>query len=275
MQIINCNSGRLGNSIFRMFANIVFLIVYDINGSIVYDKSILHNSCNNIFHVNEHFFLNWSNKILNGTIPPINNSNIFYFNGYYQHDNIYSIHRQQIIDYIKNHPELLLMTDRNDKYIASDLIQFKINKKYSFVVHLRLEDFLITEQVISPISLSNVIDCAINKHKFDINQPICFVVNKPEKELEFKYIDFFKNKYNIILESNDPMTDYNIMKHADLLVCSYSTLSWCAAFLSDTAKDIYIPDYKNSTNQTFKNIPNSSLYDIEFCNVAKLKNILG
>ena len=71
------------------------------------------------------------------------------------------------------------------------------------------------------------------------------------------------------------MTDYNIIKHADLLVCSYSTLSWCAAFLSDTAKDIYIPDYKNSTNQTFKNIPNSSLYEIEFCNVAKLKNILG
>lgn len=276
MKIINCDSGRLGNSIFRLFANIVFLIVYDINGTIVYDKSsILDKNNGSIVTVNEEFFLDWSNKILNGIVPPIHDSDIFYFDGYYQHDNIYLLYREQIIDYIKKHPELLLNTDRRNKYNAIDLLQFKINKVHSFVVHLRLEDFLITGGVINPISLSNVIDFIIDKHKLDKNQPICFVVNAPKHELEIKYIDFFKNKYNLIVESNDPITDFHIMKNADLLVCSYSTLSWCAAFLSDTVKNVYIPDYKNGTGQTFKNIPNSSLYPTEFCNRVKLQNILG
>lgn len=272
MKIINCNYGRLGNSIFRMFANIVFLIVYDINGTIIHDNFILDN---NIITVNEEYFIDWSHKILNGIIPPLNTSSVIKFISYFQHDKIYLKYRQQIIDYIKVHPELLLMTDRKQKFNAIDLIQYNINRTYSFVVHLRLEDFLITEQVISPISLSNVIDFIIHKHRLEKNQPICFVVNKPEKELEFKYIDFFKNKYNIIIESNDPITDFHIMKNANLLVCSYSTLSWCAAFLSDIAGDIYIPNYNSNPNQTFKNIPNSSLYDIEFCNVARLKEILG
>jgi hypothetical protein len=274
MKIVNCDSGRLGNSIFRMFANIVFLIVYDINGTIIYDKSILKDD-NKYLIISDKYFLDWSNKILNGIVPPIDKSQIIYFDGYYQHDNIYSLYRQQIIDYIKNHPELLLITDRNDKYNAIDLVQTKINKSYSFVVHLRLEDFLITGGVISPISLSNVIDLVIDKHHLDKNQPICFVVNIPRHKLEMKYIDFFKNKYNIIVESNDPITDFHIMKNSNLLVCSFSTLSWCAAFLSDTAKYIYIPDYKNSVNQTFKNVPNSSLYQIDFCNNKTLQTILN
>jgi len=37
MIIINHNKGRLGNSIFRLLANIVFLLVYDIDGTIKYN----------------------------------------------------------------------------------------------------------------------------------------------------------------------------------------------------------------------------------------------
>lgn len=270
MLIVNYDLGRLGNIIFRMFANIVFLIVYDKNGSIVYDKNTQHN-----LMIDERYFYNWSNKILNNEIPDINISNKLFFYGYYQHDKIYLKYRQEIIDYIKTHPDLLLITDRQDVYNASNLLQFDLDKRYSFVVHLRLEDFLITEQVISPLSVCNVIDAAIKKNNYDNNQLICFVVNNPEKELEFKYIDYFRSKYNIVVESNDPIKDFNIMKNADLLVCSYSTLSWCAAFLSDTTKDVYIPNYKTSIGQTFQNLPNSSLYDIEFCNVDRLNKILG
>ena len=99
-------------------------------------------------------------------------------------------------------------------------------------------------------------------------------MNKPKKEIEFKYLNFFKNKYNIIIESNDPIKDYNIMKKSKILICSYSTLSWCAAFFSTTIETVYIPNYKESLHQTFKTLKNSKLYECDFCNIEKLNSII-
>ena len=53
------------------------------------------------------------------------------------------------------------------------------------------------------------------------------------------------------------------MKNAEILICSYSTLSWCAAFFSNTIKCVYIPNYKESIGQSFKKLPNSKLFDAE------------
>ena len=37
------------------------------------------------------------------------------------------------------------------------------------------------------------------------------------------------------------------MKNAEILVCSLSTLSWCAALLSENLKTCYIPDWNHKT----------------------------
>ena len=53
MIICNNNQGRLGNSIFRLFANIVFCTIYDISAQIVninYQPNII---------VNESYFINF------------------------------------------------------------------------------------------------------------------------------------------------------------------------------------------------------------------------
>ena len=42
------------------------------------------------------------------------------------------------------------------------------------------------------------------------------------------------------------------MKESELLICSKSSLSWCAAFFSDKIKQCYLPDYEESIRQTFK-----------------------
>lgn len=268
MKITNHNRGRLGNSIFRLFANIVFLITYDIDGEITNENE------NYQLLINDEFFVYWSNSVLNGKIPAINKSSTLHFCGYYQHDKIFMVYKNQIIDYINNHPNLLLMTDRNEIYRAYNLLHYDLDKKYKIVAHIRLEDYLEFNHVLNPLSLCKLMDQIIKKNESDI----CFVLNQPKQEMEFKYINYFKNKYNIIFESNDPIKDYNIMRNAEILICSYSTLSWCAAFLSDTIKEIYFPNYNISLHQTFKNANNTNntiLYDFQFCDINELNSILS
>ena len=267
MKIINHNKGRLGNSIFRLLANIVFLIVYDID-----EGEILYNYTNYDIEINDDFFVNWSNDILNGKIPIIDKKITLYFSGYYQHDKIFLHFRPRIIEYINKHPNLLLLTDRNDKYMANELINYQLEKNYKIVAHIRLEDFIQINQVLNPLSISKILYDIIAETN---NNNICIVVNQPKSQIENNYINLFKKKYDIIVESNDPIKDYNIMKNSENLICSYSSLSWCAAFFSNTIKSVYIPNYKEKLHQSFKTLPNSKLYDCDFCDIKKLESILN
>ena len=111
MKIVNFNRGRLGNSIFRMLANIVFLIVYDINGKIINNNV---NITNSVIEISDDFFVKWSEQVLNGIIPYINKDNTLYFSGFYQHDKIFNYFKKDILNYLNNNRELLLLTDRNE-----------------------------------------------------------------------------------------------------------------------------------------------------------------
>ena len=63
------------------------------------------------------------------------------------------------------------------------------------------------------------------------------------------------------LEHNDTITDFYIMKESELLICSKSTLSWCAAFFSDKIQKCYLPDYNETANSSCKYpIDNTELY---------------
>jgi hypothetical protein len=95
---------------------------------------------------------------------------------------------------------------------------------------------------------------------------ICIVCKKPTTEFENQYIhqliQHAKNKnLNVLLEHNDTITDFYIMKEAEVLICSKSTLSWCAAFFSDKIQKCYLPDYTETPNSTCKApIDNTELY---------------
>jgi len=65
------------------------------------------------------------------------------------------------------------------------------------------------------------------------------------------------------------------MKNAKILVCSCSTLSWIAAFLSDKVTTVYFPNYKNrQIHETFKKpIENTILYDFTKCSQNDLEKL--
>jgi hypothetical protein len=275
MIIINNNGGRLGNSIFRLFANIIFCIVYDINSTIV-NNNIQYKP--NII-IDDVYFIIFSNNIINKSlIRNINKNSVLLFNGYFQHDKIYTLFKPQIVNFIKNHPEIILTTDRNENYKAIELVNFDIlsNKKYNIVIHLRLEDFIEISHVINPISIKKIIDCLVSEYP---NETFCFVLNTPKTEIEEKYINYLtENLSNYNIESNDVMTDFTIMRNAKTLVCSCSTLSWAASFLSNVVEKVYMPNYNNPDriHETFKYpIQNTVLYDFEKCSMENLLDILG
>lgn len=264
MKVFDVCACRLGNALFRYMASSLFCIIY--NGTRTYNES----DCNYI--ITEEYFKHWCNNILNSNIILNINTNLVYkFTGFYQTD-IYKLYKNELIEWFDTHKDdTVIVEDSDVKYRIGDLLDdLDENKKYDIVIHLRLEDFLETDAklIIHPESICEIIN--------EVNSSsMCIVCNKPKTEIEQKYIDYIKNKNkNIIFESNDVITDFKIIKSANILICSISTMAWVAGFLSKQLKLVYFPKNKYSgwVNQTFSTIiENTIYYDNELCDKNDLE----
>jgi hypothetical protein len=279
MKIFNAQYGRFGNSIFIYLASVLLCILYD--GEIIGNENEIN------YHIDDNFFIHFMNENLQGNDFFIDKNANYKMNGYCQHDEIYKKYKKEIIDYIKKHPNDLLITDGNhenesryhfkkETYKSIDVIQSVRNiPKYDVVLHLRLEDFINYGFVIHPKSMMNVLE-KIGK------KDICIVTNEPKIEIEKKYITYLKKYFTVTIESNDVVTDYHIMKNANILVCQCSTVSWAAALMSETIGELHLPNYKNKPQhkdrywETFsKPIENTILYDYEICSKNELEDFLN
>jgi hypothetical protein len=245
--------GRLGNAIFRYLACSIMCINYDGIYSINNDNNNDNNCCNELL------FNNIKNHLLENKLLTIKNKSIN-MSGFYQHDLIYIKYKTQIFDFINNNESHYILTDginagdgNNEKFFMKDIINTPkiFNKIYKNVLHIRLEDFVgnnlyIPKEIIIELFNKNI-----------LHDSLCIVCKKPSTEFELDYINYVKNNLEeknikIIIENNDVLTDYYIMKEAEILICSKSTLSWCAAFFSDKIQKCYMPEYTISENQTCK-----------------------
>ena len=241
--------GRLGNAIFRYMAATIMCLYY--NGKYVINDKQQHNC-------SDELFLNIINDIMKNEKQILNMQGIN-MEGFYQHDIIYKQHKLHIIEYINKNPHHYVVTDginagdnNNEKFYMINILNTPIsfNKKYKNVLHIRLEDFVTHNLYLHANRIIKLLDKNI------ITDTLCIVCKRPESEFEHKYIkqitDFIGDKMSVILEHNDTITDYYIMKEAELLICSKSTLSWCAAFFSNKIKKCYLPDYEATPNSTCK-----------------------
>ena len=240
MKVYDKQTGRFGNAIFRYLASSLFCVLYDA------ERTYSIETCDTV--MTDTVFFEWAEKIVNNEECGVPYDRCYIFDGYFQHDKIYKKFKNELVSWIQNHPNDVLKTEGNVPfYRAIDIITNAPSvKTYDIVVHIRLEDFVICNSVIHPLSLKNIL------HQLDCTS-FCFVCKKISSEIEHQYIDFFKHYYDITIESNDVLEDYTIMKNAKTLVCSLSTLSWCAALFSNIAQTVYFPDYTiNRIHKTFK-----------------------
>lgn len=258
MNINFCIRGRLGNAIFRYMAASIMCLYY--NGKYVINN-IQEQTCS------DELFLKIISHIMKNQKMILNVHGIN-MEGFYQHDIIYKCHKLHIIEYINNNQDHFVITDginagdnNSEKFYMIDIINTPLtfNKKYKNVLHIRLEDFVTHNLYLDVNRIINLLEKNI------ITESLCIVCKKPETEFENKYIkeitDYIGDKMSIVLEHNDTITDYYIMKEAETLICSKSTLSWCAAFFSNKIIKCYFPDYETTQNSTCKSpIDNTELY---------------
>lgn len=258
MNINFCIRGRLGNAIFRYMATAIMCLYY--NGLYVINNYQQQNCDDNLF-------LNIISHIIKKQ-KFILNAHGINMQGFYQHDIIYKCHKSYIIEFINNNPEHFIITDGinagdgcNEKFYMINIVNTPVtfNKKYKNVLHIRLEDFVTHNLYLNVNRIIKLLEKNI------ITESLCIVCKKPETDFENKYIQeiiyYIGDNMSIVLEHNDTLTDYYIMKESETLICSKSTLSWCAAFFSNKIIKCYLPDYETTPNSTCKYpIDNTELY---------------
>jgi hypothetical protein len=265
MKFHNRHCGRLGNAIFRYLASVIYTFYYD--ATITWDGSTISDD------INDDQYIEWMNSIMQGILPPLRQDATYFLTGYYQHDALIKKHKAQIIEYIKAHPEDRLYDHFGVIYhLSRDIIMLDNPcKKYDIALHLRLEDFVGIGMIMQPKCISDVLD-QIRAKWGSGDSKVALVLNAPTTEFENKYVDYFRKLYGdwLVVESNDVVTDYHILKNARVLVSSMSTLCWIAALMSDTLEELYFPDYKRIEgygwgHQTvYKPIENTIHYGVEY-----------
>ena len=225
-------------------------------------------------------------------VNKIKNVNLL-MDGYFQFSYIYLQYKPQILEYMDKHKhEHKIQTDRNDIFFVKDIIndiELDKNKIYDIAIHIRLGDFNGRLDFIEPqyyIKLFETIDIKSSQKICLIHEPI---TNLRDGQYIQELIAWFKSKnININVEYNSLLVDFNIMKQATILVCSMSTLSWIAAYVSNHIKKCYMPNYNfynkvdpsNSLDRSnvYFNYPieNTVLYDISSVHpiISKIKTQL-
>jgi len=223
------------------------------------------------------------------------NKKLEYFNikmkGFFQFGHLYLQYIEQLLNYIVKHQhEHYIVTDTNQKFLMKDLLNntnLPPEKQYDIVIHIRLGDFNGRPDYIELkyyLSLFETIDWLV----LGASKRICILFDpSSSKPGDCVYIEecmqWFKvREIPIYIEANSLLMDFNIMKQAEVLICSMSTLAWAAAYISNRLKKCYMPAYnfyKLNDRQIFyfkKPIENTILYPVKTTaqNLSSIKPII-
>ena len=276
----NNMGGRLGNSIHSYTLCVILQILFGYTYILKKDEKDTRPEFD---FTDDYFEANYSEeKFKNNTIPVIN-SNIC-LRGFFQHDYLVRIFKSEICEFVKKHPEQRIHTAWNHCYSNSILIRdFLPNiilKENDVVVHLRLEDALDKGDmkfVAYPTTYDDVLTSISEKIKID---NIYWIMANPRHAIEKQYLTYLQKKWGGIYKIQSIEEDFSLMKKANYLVSSVSTLSLSAASYGISGQTLYIPIcietgtlYYNMTN--FKGHNNKTVFYPRYeCNREELQNFL-
>jgi glycosyl transferase family 25 len=205
--------------------------------------------------------------------------------GYFQYDNIYLQNKNYILDFLQKNKHIHKIRTDNEIYLTKSIIDDMVldsSKIYENVIHIRIGDFNGRPDFIEHEYLLRLFDSI----KDIFYNKTAIVIETPCSELDLRYLntvlEWFKlNNVPIpVIESNDMLTDYNIMKQAKVIVSSMSTLCWAAAYFSKSLEKVYMPNYNFFDNEERKNaffkmpIQNTILYDVKTTKFTDIKVVI-
>ena len=184
-----------------------------------------------------------------------------YFNvcmdDFFQFGYIYLKYKPQILHYLEEHKNThVIETDIKERFLMRDIIDDMLlpaDKCYDIVIHIRLDDFNGRPDFIELEHYIRLFESLKDAFK---EQKICLVyqgasgadASTSRAVNDANYIAncltwFQEHDLPLVVESNALLLDFNIMKQARTLICSMSTLSWAAAYLSTRIQTCYMPHY--------------------------------
>lgn len=279
MYLIFKESGRLGNAIFRYLASCILCEKFGLK-YILYDD-IYYLGQDDFITITDSNFLEYLNK----DDDYVMKKHVVLYE-FYQFDVTYLLYKPEIFRFIdrtkiENHYIKVDGYGGGKRYNFNDILYKNYTedegaKTYDVVIHLRLGDVFLNKHI-DYISYE-YFEKVYEKIDFCKYRNVCMLVENKTNYIEMEVINqhlswFRERNIEIELESNNILIDFYIMKSAKVFVCSFSTIDWCAAYLSNTIELCYMPNcnlYENRKYTYFK-IPiyNTILYDTS---LTKFKN---
>jgi hypothetical protein len=185
-------------------------------------------------------------------------------NGYFQKSDLFVPYRQQLISMILNE-------NNNDYWIKNDIAFYVKDILYStkhsienldendIVINLRLDDFIQMpnpkSDILPPQYYLNILENLVSEFaKKQIYPKIYIVCDCIKYDWEHRYLSFF-DKYTPILIQKPLGHDIALMRDANILIHSNSTLCWIASFFSTLPnKNRFIPKTFHYSNQNLNRI---------------------
>lgn len=228
MSISYYPNGRLGNNLFQYFTSKVFCKL--LNKKYVFNTKFDFKVTDDNFDI---FYKNYSNSKVD---------NLF-FDGYFQ--------TNFLIEY-KEYIQSLLTESNEDKVNNNLTIKNIVNfmnknpkrdellNENTLYIHIRLDDFIYTDQIVNPNSLQLFINTIIEENK---NITKCaFIIDKIRHKWEVDYMNILlSNVKNSYVLQNDMFTDLYIMMNCKYIIASRSTFSWIATLLSSKCEKVWLP----------------------------------
>ena len=251
MKIYGINYGGFGNAVFNVLGTILLNVLFPDLEMISFETmEEIEEYKQTATKIDDDFFLEIVNAKIQNNTDLLTTQN-YWNNSYCQYDEIYVRYRQQIIDYILAHPQEKIFAGHTYRFFPiRDIISVQETERYDVLLHLRLGDFVALGWVIHPESIREALVKALAKDKdleISENKKIGIMVDHRNTELEKKYVEYMLEVCPAaeILENNDLMTDYNMLRNAKHVIASCSTFSWISVLFAQENQTVSFPNYEH------------------------------
>jgi len=249
MKIYGINYGGFGNAVFNLLGTILLKVLFPTMVILSFETmEEIEEFKKNAIQINDEYFLEILNNKIVHNIDILDSSQNYWNNCYCQYDEIFTIYRKPIVEYILAHPQEKIFAGHTYRFFPiADIISPKETEQYDILLHIRLGDFVHLGWVIHPENIRQLLEREISEKS---NPKIGILVDHRKTYLEKKYVEYVRKVYPKaeILENNDILTDYNILRNAKHVIVSCSTFSWVAILFAREDQTVLFPNYEHRWN---------------------------